>query len=338
MKNPIKNTLILLLGAVFGGFLGMLLINVRVLLDLTEEVQGRFASIILEEAVSSTGQLFESIAVIIGFAMTGLILVYGLLQQKLLAKNIKKLDAAKESNKSKDAFVSMLLHYIRTPLAGIRWSLKSVIKNAENEDQKEQLQRSYDENLRALDAVEHLLEVSRTSVGKIAYTFEVVHMKELFKLISDTLEQMKVQADEKEITFHIYLADISNNAIKVDKEKIVNIVQTLVENAINYTPKGGAVIIRTEEQQADFVFSVTDTGIGVPKEDQEKIFLQFYRSENARRLAPDGFGVGLYLIKTFIKESNGVLWVESRKNKGSIFSFKLPLISNPTEKFMETLS
>lgn len=337
MKNPVQNALVLLLGGVFGGFLGMLIIHVRVLLDLTEETQERFASVIFQEAISSQGQLFESIAITAGFAMAGLILVYGLLQQKLLQENIIKLKAAEESNKSKDAFVSMLLHYIRTPLAGIRWSLKSLLSSTEDAEKQAQVQRMYEENLRALDAVEHLLEVSRTSVGKIAYNFEVVSMSDIRQLITDTVEQMKAQTDEKGITLNLHLAAASKNALKADKEKMISIVQTLVENAVHYTPKEGTITVRAEEQQADFVFSVSDSGIGVPKEDHEKIFLQFYRSENARRLAPDGFGVGLYLIKTFIEESKGHIAVTSREGKGSTFTVTLPLISNPTEKFIETI-
>ncbi len=337
-KNPIKNALVLLVGGLFGAFLGMLIIHVSVLLDITEAIQERFASVIFQQAISSQGQLFESIAIVLGFAVMGILLVYGLLQQKLLLQSLVKLEAARESNKSKDAFVSMLLHYIRTPLAGIRWSLKSLLDAVSDQAQKEQVARMYQENLRALDAVEHLLEVSRTSMGKIAYRFEVVSLRDLTKLIRETADQMSVQAQKKKISFIVRTAHPSEHALKADREKIVSVVQTLVENAIHYTPEGGTITLTTEEQEADFVVSVADTGIGIPRTDESKIFLQFFRSENARRIFAGGFGVGLYLIKTFIEAGKGSIGFVSQEGKGTTFTVRIPIIMNPTEKFIETLS
>ena len=211
-----------------------------------------------------------------------------------------------------------------------------MIKEA-TENEKESLTRLYTEDVRALDAVEHLLDVSRASMDKIIFSFDVFTMKDVNGFIKSVTDTLSLQAKEKNISVDIQLSNPSQNSIKIDKTKILLAIETLFENTLLYTPNGGSIKIVTEEKQSSFFFSVSDTGIGILDKDKSKIFSQFFRGENARHKFPDGFGVGLYIVKIFVEKHDGKVWFTSKEGVGTTFTFKLPMITNPTESFFEKI-
>jgi signal transduction histidine kinase len=102
-------------------------------------------------------------------------------------------------------------------------------------------------------------------------------------------------------------------------------MMNMVDNAIYYTPSGGTVTIQLYVDARDVVFKVVDTGIGVPKREQHKLFTKFFRAGNARKARPDGTGLGLFMAQKIIVEQGGSIIFESEENKGSTFGFRFPL-------------
>lgn len=231
------------------------------------------------------------------------------------------------ANQSAGSYISMMLHHLRTPLAGMMWSLKDMNKEApEGSTQKEQLKRLYDENLRLLGVVENLLQSSRISSGHVNYDFDVTNTSNIEQQILRGISEMSAEAYEKNISLHIETLPISNRNIKVDQEKIISIIQTLFENSLRYTDPGGNITVKTGEKDGYFFFEISDTGIGIPEKDQKNIFIQFFRADNAQKKIPNGYGIGLFLVKTFTDAHGGTVSYSSKEGHGSTFTVHLPLL------------
>jgi two-component system sensor histidine kinase VicK len=113
--------------------------------------------------------------------------------------------------------------------------------------------------------------------------------------------------------------------VAVDLNIIRMVFQNLLTNAVKYTPSGGDMTLNIKKDKNNIIISVTDTGIGIPKNAQSKIFTKMFRADNARVKDPEGTGLGLYIIKSTIEKTGGKLWFESEENKGSTFYVSIPL-------------
>ncbi len=234
------------------------------------------------------------------------------------------------ANQSMGSYLATILHHLRTPLAGMMWSLKEMRKNTpEGSESSERITKLYEENVRLLGIVENLLASSRASSGRAVYNFETTNTSVVEQQILKGISEMSSSAYVKNISLRIETLPISNRGIRADEEKIISVVQTLFENAVRYTEPGGNIFVTTGEEQAYFVFRIADSGMGIPEDEKGKIFTQFFRAENARRKIPDGYGVGLFLAKTFVDAHNGTISFESNKGNqghGTTFTVKLPLL------------
>jgi signal transduction histidine kinase len=113
--------------------------------------------------------------------------------------------------------------------------------------------------------------------------------------------------------------------VMLDDNKMHQVMMNIVDNAIYYTPQGGTITIQLYQTESEIIFKVIDTGIGVPKAEQHKLFTKFYRAGNARKARPDGTGLGLYMAQKIIAEQGGSMIFESVEGKGSTFGFRFPL-------------
>ena len=113
--------------------------------------------------------------------------------------------------------------------------------------------------------------------------------------------------------------------LSVDETKIQQVVMNFMDNAIYYTPKGGSIIVKLEATGKEVIYTVTDTGLGVPKAEQAHLFTKFYRAGNARKMRPDGTGLGLFMAKKVIMAQGGAIIFKSTEGKGSTFGFSFPL-------------
>lgn len=298
------------LGAVFGILLGLVLVG----------------------ALMPSGFHIGIVATILVLSLlAGITFTYAMTIRNDLQENRTHLESATEINRTKDEFISMVLHHLRTPLSGMKWALEELLKETSVSDLlKKSIQEIHEANERALKAVTHLLEASQASMERLEYTFEVVSLKEFHQLVEAGIHAMEPQIRIKELALSVSLSAQFEGFVKIDKEKITTIVQLLVENAITYTPSKGSIIIKTLEQGGYVVFEVADTGIGIPPEDQKKIFIQFYRATNARKFNPEGFGVGMFLVKKFLEHHQGDIELTSQLEKGTTVRFRIPLYLTKT--------
>jgi signal transduction histidine kinase len=273
-----------------------------------------------------SGSVFRSVLVA-GGLFAGFIASFALYlektlsgQENIIAKNI-------DENKAKDGLISMVLHHIRTPLTGMMWSIKELLtETPEGAAQKVRLERLYEESIRVLDTVEQLIKTSQTNAGHVSYSFVDMSTENLERLMSESISKMRAAAYAKHISVEVETLPLSKKIVRVDKDKIITIIQTLFENAITYTKDGGDIRIHMEEKDDDFLFHISDSGIGIPESEREKIFSQFFRSSNAKQERPNGVGIGLFLAKTFAKSHGGDITFRS-KPKGTTFTVRLPMVT-----------
>jgi signal transduction histidine kinase len=142
-------------------------------------------------------------------------------------------------------------------------------------------------------------------------------------IVKEEVQQLINQAREKGIYLKIEKKG-KTPRIWADETKIRQVIMNFIDNAIHYTQKGG-VTVKLGREKGCFVFAVSDTGIGVPKSQQPKLFEKFFRAENALHVRPDGTGLGIYLAKKVIEDHNGEVFFDSVEGEGSTFGFRLPL-------------
>lgn len=161
-------------------------------------------------------------------------------------------------------------------------------------------------------------------MGHVSYSFVDMSTEDLERLMSESISKMRPVAYAKHISVEVETLPLSKRIVKVDKDKIITIIQTLFENAVTYTRDGGDIKIHMEEKQNDFLFHIADSGIGIPESERGKIFSQFFRSSNAKQERPNGVGIGLFLARTFAKSHGGDITFIS-KSRGTTFTVRLPI-------------
>jgi len=231
----------------------------------------------------------------------------------------------KRIDKMKTEFVSVVAHQLRTPLSGVKWALSLLLDGDAgqlNVEQKSFLKKSYVSNERMLVLVNDLLDVARIEEGRYIYNLAPAKMEELVK---SALDAYKILAKTKKIKITYAKPAAPLPEIKVDAEKIIIAMENLIENAIKYTPAEGQVTVSLKYNVNKIEFSVKDSGVGVDKIQQDRLFTKFFRAANVMLMETDGTGLGLFITKNIITAHNGQIWFESKEGQGSTFSFFLPI-------------
>lgn len=224
----------------------------------------------------------------------------------------------------KTDFVSLASHQLRAPLTGIMWT-------AELFSEKEKLTKNgkkYLQDIIRLAArlnalIKLLLNVSRIESNRIAIKPEPL---DLVKFMNGLLNDLKTSRDTKGPA-PVFVKYPRELAATTDKSALDCILRTIIKNAVEYTPKGGKVEINLEKKGRFALFTVQDTGIGIPKEAQARIFEKFFRASNAPAVWKDGNGLGLYIASEAAKLLGGKVWFKSEKGKGSVFYAEIPLVT-----------
>lgn len=250
---------------------------------------------------------------------------------------IRDVTREKLIQKMKTEFVSIAAHQLRTPLSAIKWTLKMLLEGDAgeiNEDQNQLLNKSYKSNERMIKLINDLLNVTRIEEGRFLYEVESENLVEIVKKVADPL---KKTAERKGLDFILNLPEEKNVPnVKVDKEKISLAAQNLVENAIHYTDQGKVEIdLEFQKDKKRFLFSVEDTGIGIPKSEQSRIFTKFFRAPSAVKSETKGTGLGLFIAKNIVEAHGGKIWFKSAKGEGTTFYFTIPVESEQFERFIE---
>jgi len=234
---------------------------------------------------------------------------------------IRDVHVQKETEKLRDDFIATLTHDLRTPLLAAIQTLRFFLDGALGElkdQQKLLLSTMLQSNEDLLGLVNALLEVYRFESGKLGLVKTNFPIK---NLLNQCYEEIKSLADAKNLTLEIEYETEEDPYVYADRGELKRVIINLCGNAVNYTNKGGIIKLSLKQKEKDVIFSVIDNGNGIPKEDIPHLFKRFSQGTSKKRST--GTGLGLYLSRQIIEAHNGKIWVESKLDKGSEFSFLL---------------
>ncbi|PIR83169.1 hypothetical protein COU19_01875 [Candidatus Kaiserbacteria bacterium CG10_big_fil_rev_8_21_14_0_10_56_12] len=232
---------------------------------------------------------------------------------------------------AKTEFVSLASHQLRTPLTSISWYTEMLLAGDAgtlSPAQIKYLKAIYVGNRRMVALVNALLNVSRLELGTLVFE---TRPTDVVAIAKNSVEEQQPQIVAKKIQFTAeYGTDIP--IISTDPKLFRMVIQNLLSNAIKYTPEGGTVTytMRLNPARDALLISVSDTGYGIPQNQQDKIFTKLFRADNARAKEVEGTGLGLYIVKSIVEHSGGKVWFESEVGKGSTFHASVPLEARDT--------
>ena len=229
--------------------------------------------------------------------------------------------------KIKSEFVSLAAHQLRTPLSAIKWTLKMLLDGdlgEITEEQRDFIEKTYQSNERMIGLINDLLDITRIEEGRYLSKPVLASFEEIVISVLDFCQQEIIR---KEINLELEKPQIKLPQASMDVEKIKLVVQNLIENAIKYTPLGGKITVSVgyREDKKEIIFSVKDTGVGIPEDQQSRVFTKFFRGANVMRMETEGSGLGLFISKNIIEAHGGKIWFESKEGQGTTFYMVLPV-------------
>lgn len=288
--------------------------RIRDLIDRTLRQRSE-AELEVELSVASVPRIYQAQTALVkgqNEAMMGVVAIFSDITE---IRNVERM---------KTAFVSTVSHELRTPLTAIKGFVRTLLDDEENyfdQDMRREFHQIIDNECDRLKRlVEDLLNVSRIEQGKALQMnwkqFDAV------PVIERVVNTQKAQTDR-----HTVQTDMAADFPKVlaDEDKLEQILHNLVQNAIKYSPKGGEVIVKAVFDEESYSISVTDHGLGIPKNMSAKIFERFERVDSRDTREVGGTGIGLYLVKHLVEQHEGRIWVDSEVGEGSTFTFKIPI-------------
>ena len=212
-------------------------------------------------------------------------------------------------------------HELRTPLTIMRGEIELGLRKEQSSDEYRQvLLSAHEEIIRMTTIIENLLALAKADTGRATHNFQDVWLR---PLIQEVYEDSKILAEEKQI--NVRLAQLDDTLVLGDPIRIRQLLLNLIDNAIKYTSAQGSIELSLIRGEGIAKISVRDTGIGIPKDEQQKIFDRFYRVDKARSRELGGSGLGLSIVKWITEQHNGKISVESEVGKGTTFTVILPL-------------
>lgn len=229
-----------------------------------------------------------------------------------------------KTDEERRQFVSNVSHELRTPLTSVRSYLEALEEGAWQDENiaPNFIQVTLGETDRMIRMINDLLNLSRMDSGAQQMDLELVNFNELVDYILDRFDMM-VTGQEK--NYRIVREFTERDLwVEIDTDKIMQVLDNIMNNAIKYSPDGGKITAQLMETHNNVVLGISDEGLGIPKKDLDKVFERFYRVDKARARQQGGTGLGLAISKEVMKAHNGQIWVESVEGKGSTFYISLP--------------
>ncbi len=218
-------------------------------------------------------------------------------------------------------FISIASHQLKTPLTGIKWMIELLMKYNLQEDQLEFAKEAHQSADRMVKLINDLLDVSHIETGR---KFDLKKEKtDIISLINSIIEDLKKNAQRKNVELVLNGKAPKELIIDVDKNKMSQVFTNLIDNAIKYSKENGVVKVGCIKNNNEAVFFVKDNGIGIPENQQKRLFEKFFRADNAILSETDETGLGLYIAKAIVEAHNGNIWFESSENNGTTFYVKL---------------
>lgn len=224
----------------------------------------------------------------------------------------------------KTEFISVASHQLRTPLSAVKWVLKMVLDGdlgPIGPEQRDMLAKGYQSNERMIALINDLLDVSRIEEGRFEYHFAPGPLADV---IDAAVIETRPTIERKQIVFRFERPAEPVPAIFLDRDKLRLAIENLLDNALKYTPEGGAVTVRLKHDPSAVSVEVEDGGVGIPSHQQDRVFGKFFRGDNVVRMQTEGTGLGLFIARRIVEAHHGQLSFVSREGIGSTFTLTLP--------------
>lgn len=229
-----------------------------------------------------------------------------------------------QNERDRREFVSNVSHELRTPLTSMRSYIETLSEGAwqDQEIAPRFLKITLDETDRMIRMINDLLDLSRMDNGNLKLNIEMVNFNELVNFVLDRFDVIIANSEKK----YRIVREFTQRPlfVEVDTDRMIQVIDNIMNNAIKYSPDGGKITVRLMETHNNVILSITDQGLGIPKKDISRIFERFYRVDKARARKQGGTGLGLAISKEVIKALGGTIWATSIENYGSTFYISLP--------------
>jgi signal transduction histidine kinase/CheY-like chemotaxis protein len=256
----------------------------------------------------------KQFTLILGSAMIMLLMCYSIIRLN------REKTRSDEENFSKSSFLARMSHEMRTPLNAIIGLSEVELQNDLPQNMRVSLEKIYNSGSHLLGIINDLLDISKIESG----TFELAPVNySVANLIDDTVQFNSVRIGTKPVTLELSLDEKTPRGLYGDEMRIKQILNNLLSNAVKYTEKGKVTLELDWERNNGLIFTVRDTGIGIKKENLDKLFSEYYRVENRENRYIEGTGLGLSITKNLVELMGGTITVESEPGKGSAFTVKL---------------
>jgi PAS domain S-box-containing protein len=242
--------------------------------------------------------------------------------QPRIITTIHDITSEKELDLRKDYFISIASHELKTPITSLKLFvelLRSHIEKSADKRSTLYIRKITEQTGRLQTLIMELLDVSRIQKGKMQYKEELLRVDELLK---NTVQDLQLFSASHELK----LISILPCTVRGDRFRLYQVITNLITNAVKYSPQQNKIIIRMKKRGKQVVVSVQDFGIGISKDQEEKIFDRFYQVMEENMKTSTGLGMGLFISREIVEKHNGKIWVESTKGKGTTFFFSLPIV------------
>ncbi len=227
--------------------------------------------------------------------------------------------------KMKSEFLDLATHQLWTPISGVKWSLKMLLEGEFGKLNKEQeyfLREIYKANDKEIKLIGDLEEVSQIEAG--GYLSDLA-LADIEKIIKAVIREKSEEIRERGLDIFYHGAKEGVPMIMMDEKKMRLAITNILDNAIKYTPSGGEVDVWLKKSEKEVEVEISDNGVGIPADQQKRIFTKFFRAGNVIQKQPEGTGLGLYIAKNIIELHGGNIWFTSQEGKGTTFFFTLPI-------------
>ncbi|MBI2278780.1 MAG: PAS domain-containing sensor histidine kinase [Candidatus Brennerbacteria bacterium] len=234
----------------------------------------------------------------------------------------------KDAFAARSEFVGVAAHQLRTPLTALKWSLESADGITTKEGVNEILKEARALTDRCLKIVNDFLDAAKMEEGRFGFEYEEVDLVVFLDSLIAVLTPIATQYGVTILFNHVGVAAVP---VFIDPSRLGAAISNLLDNAVRYNVKGGRVTVSLSREATQAKISVADTGIGIPKNEERKLFQKLERGSNAIQAEPNGSGLGLYIAKNIVEGHGGTITVESEENRGTTFTISLPLTRENTK-------
>jgi len=299
-----------------------------------------FIILCIRFALSETSQQFISNGVMVfSFAIFAILLIQSVWREVKTRERIEKLakdleDAnvkLKELDRQKSEFLSIASHQFRSPLSAIKGYASLIMEGSYgqiDEKIKQPVKNMFDSTNNLAMIVEDFLNVSRIEQGRMEYKFESVKVNEL---IEKVIEEMKPSINDSGLEFSFNYDKSAEYNANIDVGKFKQVITNLIDNALKYTKYGWIKVeLKKNDNNKKILFSISDSGVGIPEKELPNLFTLFKRADNANKVNVKGTGLGLYIVKKIMEAHGGKVWAESDgEGKGAEFYVELDTKKQP---------